>query len=378
MPVLSPIGAVTDPDPYSYYAELVAERPFGYDEGLGLWVAAGAGPVTAALAEPGLRVRPPAQPVPAGIVGTPAGQVFGALVRMTDGPLAQRLKNIVMTALAQAQPQRITEIATDRTARVLKESPAIPFDRLMFAVPAQVVAAACGLDEDAANGASQLIGDFVQCLPATATAEQQAAAAQAAAALQDLLGPALASTGDGLLAELVRAATEDDWAQRAPLLANGIGLLSQTYDATAGLIGNTLLALAREGIPPVARADTLVPFVTEVARHDSPVHNTRRFAAEPVYIAGTAVTPGDSVLVVLAAANRDPEVNPAPAAFRLDRASPAVFTFGAAAHRCPGQVIAVRIASAVVAELLSHGFSPASLPSHVTYRPLPNVRIPVL
>jgi cytochrome P450 len=378
MPQLSPIGAVTDPDPYTYYADLVAERPFGYDEGLRMWVAAGAGPVAAALAEPALRVRPPAEPVPAGIAGTPAGQVFGALVRMTDGALAQRLKNIVVTALNQAQPQRIAEIAANRTARALKESPAIRLQRLMFAVPAQVVAAACGLDEDAANEASELIGDFVQCIPATATAEQQAAAAQAAAALRDLLGPALTSSGDGLLAELVRAATQDDWAEQAPLLANGIGLLSQTYDATAGLIGNTLLALAREGIPERATADSLVPFASEVARHDAPVHNTRRFAAGPAHIAGTAVQPGDVVLVVLAAANRDPAVNPEPAAFRTDRTSPAVFTFGAAAHRCPGQVIAVRIAAAVVAELLGHGFSPSSLPSQVTYRPLANVRIPVL
>jgi cytochrome P450 len=248
----------------------------------------------------------------------------------------------------------------------------------MFGVPAQVVAVLCGLDEDAANEASRLIGDFAQCIPASATAEHQAAAAQAAAALRDLIGPALTGYGDGLLAELVRAATEDDWAEQAPLLANGIGLLSQTYDATAGLIGNTLLALAREGTPRRATADTLGPFVSEVVRHDAPVQNTRRFAARPARIAGTTVTAGDAILVVLAAANRDPAVNPEPGAFRTGRMSPAVFTFGAAAHRCPGQAIAERIASAVVAELLSYGFSPSSLPSPVAYQPLANARIPVL
>jgi len=43
-----PIAAVTHPDPYPYYANLVAERPLYRDESLGLWVAAGAAAVTSA------------------------------------------------------------------------------------------------------------------------------------------------------------------------------------------------------------------------------------------------------------------------------------------------------------------------------------------
>ncbi|HEY0932192.1 MAG TPA: cytochrome P450 [Trebonia sp.] len=376
---LSPIRAVTHPDPYPYYARLTAERPFGYDQELGLWVATGAAEVAAVLAEPRLRVRPVAEPVPAGIVGTAAGQVFGSLVRMTDGPLAGRLKKIVVTALGRAEPERVAKIAADRTARALEDAPAaVPLRDIMFAVPAQVTAVLCGLDGEAAGEASRLIGDFVQCLTANATPGQQAAAARAAAALQELLGPALTADGGGLLAELVRAAAADDWTEQAPLLANGIGLLSQTYDATAGLIGNTLLALAREGVPQPTTAAGLIRFVSEVARYDAPVQNTRRFAAEPVMIARADVAAGDAVLVVLAAANRDPAANPAPAVFRSSRISPMVFTFGSAGHACPGQVIAVRMASAIVAELLGYGFSPSSLPSNVTYLPLANARIPVL
>ena len=148
MPDLSPIRAVTHPDPYPYYATLAAERPFGYDEALCMWVAADAGHVAAVLGEPVLRVRPPAEPVPAGIAGTAAGQVFGHLVRMTDGPPAQRLKNIVVTALGHARPERIAEITAERTARMLKEQATIPLHELMFTVPAQIVAVLCGLDED--------------------------------------------------------------------------------------------------------------------------------------------------------------------------------------------------------------------------------------
>ena len=40
------IAAVTHPDPYPYYAELVASRPLHRDDSLGLWVAASAASVT--------------------------------------------------------------------------------------------------------------------------------------------------------------------------------------------------------------------------------------------------------------------------------------------------------------------------------------------
>ena len=215
----------------------------------------------------------------------------------------------------------------------------------------------------------------MQCIPATATRQQQARAAEAAAALRELLGPALDARGDGLLAELVRAA--EPGIEPAALLANGIGLLSQTFDATAGLIGNTLVTLARRTDAAYRRPEALRSVVDEVARYDAPIQNTRRFAAAPVTVAGTTLAPGDAVLVVLAAANRDPAANPAPDAFRPDRADPAVFTFGAAAHGCPGRAVAGTIAAAVVQELLTAGFAPEDS-GPVDYLPLANARIPAL
>lgn len=384
-----PIEAVRLADPYPGYAALVAERPFAFDPAVSAWVAADAAAVRAVLGSAALRVRPVTEPVPAGIVGTAAGEVFGDLVRMTDGELQQRLKTVVVQALGTGDPASAARLAAERTRACLATAGEVPFEELMFAVPARVVAALCGLDADGSAEAARLTGDFVQCIPALATPEQQAAAALAAARLRELLGPGVEDAagsegaGNGLLAGLVRAARDASWTRTAPLLANAVGFLSQTYDATAGLIGNTLLALARgEETPksPVAREE----FVREVARHDAPIQNTRRFAAEPFRHGGAEVAPGEQVLVLLAAANRDPAVNADPHAFRPGREAPVVFTFGADAHRCPGQDLAVAMAGAVVGTLLDAGFDPARLPSgrsgpaEVTYRRLANARIPVL
>ncbi|WP_284117716.1 hypothetical protein [Streptomyces fragilis] len=272
----TPVEAVRMPDPYPYYAALVAERPLAYDERAGAWVACDATAVGAVLRAGQLRVRPPEEPVPAGIRGTAAGEVFGDLVRMTDGELQRRLKQVVTQALGAVDAQEAARSAAGHARARIAEG----FDRnlledLMFSVPARTVASLCGLDQGRGAEAARLVGDFVQCIPASATPPQQAAAATAAARLQDLLGPALEKEEGGLLAALVAAARSHSWTGTAPLLANAVGFLSQTYDATAGLIGNTLLALARGERMP-AGPDGADAFVTEVARHDACLLYTSR------------------------------------------------------------------------------------------------------
>src|SRR5262249_57507289 len=65
-----PIAAVTHSDPYPYYAQLVATRPFHRDDTLGLWVACSAAAVTDVLGHPACRVRPPSEPVPRPLPGS--------------------------------------------------------------------------------------------------------------------------------------------------------------------------------------------------------------------------------------------------------------------------------------------------------------------
>ena len=80
-----PIKAVTHPDPYRYYAHLSLEQPFYRDPSLGMWVASSADAVTAVLTHEACRVRPVTEPIPKALLGSPAGEIFGALVRMNDG-----------------------------------------------------------------------------------------------------------------------------------------------------------------------------------------------------------------------------------------------------------------------------------------------------
>ena len=83
-------------------------------------------------------------------------------------------------------------------------------------------------------------------------------------------------------------------------------------------------------------------------------------------------------LVVLAAANRDPAVNPHPERFDVGRRDRRIFTFGAGVHACPGDALAALIAQAGVEALMIFRRDLASLIKPVSYRPSANVRIALL
>lgn len=378
-----PIAAVTHPDPYPYYATLVARPGIERDATLGMWIAARAAHVTAALTSDLLRVRPASEPVPAALVGSMAGDVFSRLVRMNDGAGHAPMKTAAAATLDALDATRVAEEA-GRCGQVLSEelAPHTAPGRVVdfaFRLPVYVVARLLGIPGDALASTATWTGDFVRCLAPGATPEHLARGAEAAGRLRDLFRGRLAASGDGLLPRLAsaaKAAGRDDDA----IAANGIGFLSQAYEATAGLIGNTLVALGRHAqLRDQLQADPghLRAVVREVVRFDSPVQNTRRFVARDGVVAGRPMQAGDAVLVVLAAANRDPDVNPHPERFDMFRAERHAFTFGVGAHACPGEELATTIAQIGVERLLAAGVDPAALADTVTYRPSVNIRIPV-
>ena len=282
-----PIAAVTHRDPYPYYARLVAETPFYRDEALGLWVASSAAAVTAVLTSDLCRVRPPAEPVPKALLGSPAADIFGHLVRMNDGVGHCPFKQAVSATLDSVEGTRVAE-QSKTSARTLAnelEPMADPCRLADFAfrLPVYVVASLLGIPEDGRGQVARWTGDFVRCLSPLSTPEQIEQSKAAAGQLLDLFRSLLAGrrTG-GLLGTLAGKAQRLGREDVDVIVANGIGFLSQSYEATAGLIGNTLLALmSRPRLREQVGTDPslLRHVVLEVLRYDPPIQNTRRFLA---------------------------------------------------------------------------------------------------
>jgi cytochrome P450 len=376
----SPIAAVTHPDPYPYYASLVRERPLYRDEALGLWVASSAGAVTAVLSSALCRVRPPAEPVPRALEGTAAGEVFRRLVRQNEGAAHTPMKPAISAALAALDPARIAEHARECAGRLASDlRPETTPERVAdfaFRLPAHVVAQALGASVAMLPEVATWTDDLVRAFAPDAAADVIARGDAAVSRLRETFAALVAAPGT-LMAELATSARRAGASDADAVVANGVGFLTQAYEATAGLIGNTLVALARdpqlEELLRSGRGQTL----GEVSRHDSPVQNTRRFLAEGGVIAGQRMTAGDAILVVLAAANRDPLANGDPARFDPFRADRKTFTFGLGRHGCPGEAFALAIASAGVRQLLAVGVKPAALLTRMRYRPAANTRIPL-
>jgi cytochrome P450 len=375
------LTAAAHPDPYPYYAALLAYRPIYREHRLGLWVALGAREVAEVLSSAAVRVRPPEEPVPAAIAGAPAGEIFKNLVRMNDGPRHAQAKPAVGGCLAAIDAAQVAAIAR-REAAALARTLAVQqrrgIDSFTFALPVRAVAQMIGLPEEIAGRCPALIGDFVRCLSPLSGPDEIARSNKAAESLLQLLRDAWRrNSGLATHADRLR---DLGLGESDAVLANLAGFMSQTYEATAGLIGSALLALARHPHlrRRVAGDDALLQrVIEEVARHDPSVHNTRRFVAEDCVIAGQAMKQGDQILVVLAAANRDPAHCERPHVFDPDRADRRSFTFGADRHACAGQTIATAIAAAGIQALMAHDLDIASLSGPVEYRRSVNSRIPL-
>ncbi len=381
-PPETPLAAVTHPNPYPYYAGLRKERPLYWDEAVGAWVASSAAAVAAVLGSDAMRVRPAAEPVPAALRGASAA-LYGRLVRMTDGAAHPPLKNALVRTLGFLEEGGLLALARASAEALAAKTltPATPQGLEAFAsgLSVHVVSSLLGLPERHLEAVERATEAYLLGLGPSPSPECLQHGTAGAEVLLGLTGkaraaaPSSAFLGRFLKEAHLEGVTEDD-----VLTANAAGLLTQAYEATAGLLGNTVLALgARPRLAEGLRRtpDGLWDVLWEVLRYDAPVQNTRRFVLREVRVCGQRLPAGDTVLLVLAAANRDEEANAAPDAFLPSRTARRTFTFGLGAHLCPGQALSLALARAGMEQLLRRGLDFGTLHA-VGYRPSLNVRVP--
>lgn len=373
-PPPDPLAAVTHRDPYRYYRELARQQPFHRDAMLMLWVAAGPAEVAAVLSHPACRVRPPGQPVPPPLAQSPAGTLFARLIRMNDGQRHAPLKAVLQRQLATLDRDDVRAAAL-ASARLLPvtDDHAATANRWASALPVIAIARLLGFtaadDGATASRIAAQIASFAAAMSPLAGPAEINAGIDAAASLQTLPLRVDTPWAKALCAEARAAGVDDD-----AIAANLLGLMVQGCEATAGLIGNTLLWLAGDA----AGADDPSTTVAKVLRTDPPIHNTRRFMAEDALVCGVPLRRGDGILVLLAAAAaselevENVSANTPTLAKRGGRAG----TFGHGAHRCPGDAVAAALAEATVSALLARGIEPAALARAYRYRPSLNARIP--
>jgi cytochrome P450 len=333
------------------------------------------------------RVRPRSEPIPKALLGSPAAALFGRLVRWNDGEQHDPCKQAVQACLQTIEERSTIELGRKWARLLLGESQSQTTSRLQdfaFHLPMYVIASLLGVPQEELHHTAVWVSEYVSGLAPSSSPSQVTQAKMASRHLLELFHALLsrhqAGLDQSLLAGLAWEARRAGCEDAEGIVADAIGFLSQAYEATAGLIGNTVVALAshHDVREQVAADPRLLHWSSKRLRSDPPGQNTRRYLAQNGQFAGQAMHEGDGILVLLAAANRDLALNPHPERFDLHRKDRRMLTFGAGPHSCPGTTLAVLIAQAGVEQLVASGADLTQLAATVVYRPSVAVRIALL
>ncbi|MFD9070243.1 cytochrome P450 family protein [Streptomyces lasiicapitis] len=167
--------------------------------------------------------------------------------------------------------------------------------------------------------------------------------------------------GEDLISGLIRASDHGEHLTENEAAAMAFILLFAGFETTVNLIGNGTYALLTHPEQraqlqqSLAAGDTglLETGLEELLRYDGPVElATWRFATEPLRIGGQDIAAGDPVLVVLAAADRDPERFERPDLLDLTRRDNQHLGYGHGVHYCLGAPLARLEGQTALATLL--------------------------
>jgi cytochrome P450 len=357
-------------DPYPAYAALRESAPVHrvrLPSGVHAWLVTRYADARVTLADPRLS-KNPRRAAPEhwrdGRVGLPGEQrsELGGHLLNIDPPDHTRLRRLVSKAftprrMEQFRP-RVQQLTDDLLDAVEPAGHADLIGSFAFPLPIVVICEMLGVpaedQQDFRDWASGMLGHRG---PASAGPGGAGGTGRAAprggvgrsvrrirAYLAEPIERKRADLGDDLLSGLITASDHDQHLTGAEVASMAFILLFAGFETTVNLIGNGTLALLRnpEQLAAVRADPALLPgAVEEFLRFDGPVEMaTWRFTTEPVRIGGVDVPAGEPVLVVLAAADRDPAVFPAPDQLDVRRADNPHLAFGLGIHYCIGAPLA--------------------------------------
>ncbi|WP_369238235.1 cytochrome P450 [Streptomyces sp. R21] len=161
---------------------------------------------------------------------------------------------------------------------------------------------------------------------------------------------------DDLLSDLIAVQEEGDRLTEDELMSLAFLILFAGYENTVQLIGNAVSALLRhpEQLAALREDPSQLPAaVEEFARHEGPaLLAIRRFPVEDVTIGEVVVPAGETVLLSLSAANRDPSRFPDPDRLDIGRDTSGHLALGHGIHYCLGAPLARMETEIALAALL--------------------------
>jgi cytochrome P450 len=367
--VFNPIAERHREDPYPFYRRLRTRDPIHRSWAAYGWVVSRHRDVVEVLRDPRFSAddrnfsqypRLRAQRIRDGLAD-PDREPAPVMLRI-DPPDHTRLRSLVSKAFTPRAVARLRPRIEEITATLLDGLAGRDgFDVVAdFAVPLPVTVIAEMLGIPAEDRAtfkrwSDVLVGFLDPVAAPAPAVMRTTVEEFFAYVGRIAAERRARPADDLLSALVAAEDAGEKLSEEELHGTVALLLAAGNETTTNLIGNGLLALLRHpdelarlrGDPGlIERAGE------ELLRYDSPVQLTGRIAKEDVDFHGARFRAGQNVILLLGAANRDPEVFPDPDRLDLGRPAQEHLSFGLGHHFCLGAPLARLEAHVALGELV--------------------------
>ena len=301
---------------------------------------------------------------------------------MMDPPRHDRLRSLVSRAFTLRRMQemrpRVRELAKQHLADLVAAG-APDFARsVAIPLPGIVVADAIGVERSEIPRLAEATVAMVLVSPDDPDFGTRFA--DAVAALDEYFLPVIAKRRDDptddLISALIAADVDGERLSDEEIVGFARALFNGGHGTTTTLLGGSVVALAEH---PEQRAMLAADpslgrgAVEELIRYVSPVQGLMRTVTREVEMHGQTMRPGDRLMVMIAAANRDPRVFADPDRLDLRREMPRHLGFGVGAHFCIGAQLARVEAEEVLDELLQ--IAPEyELPSEIHYENIMSVR----
>ncbi|MFJ5777054.1 cytochrome P450 [Streptomyces sp. NPDC093094] len=336
-------------DPHPAYARLREAGPVHRvtgPDGLPVWIVTRYADVRRLLADPRLSLDK-AHRLPGHYRGFTLPPALDANLLNMDPPDHTRIRGLVSRAFTPGRVERmrpgIQALADRLLERMAERGRADLVAEYAAPLPITVICDLLGVPDESRRDFREWTDALVAPDPADPGAAKRAVASMLAF-FPALIAAKRRVPGDDLLSDLVRVRDGGDRLTEDELTSLAFLVLVAGYENAVQLIGSSVLALLDHPRELAAlRRDPggIEDAVEELARYDGPaLLAIRRFPVEDVEIGGVTVPAGETVMLSLASADRDPDRFPRPDHLDLRRRDGGHLALGHGIHYCVGAPLA--------------------------------------
>jgi cytochrome P450 len=277
-----------------------------------------------------------------------------------DPPRHSLLRGLLAKAFTPAAMERmrpaIAQLARDLVATIPAGEEADIVAALTTPLPVTVIAGMMGVPAERHADFKRWSNAIVFLTYELIDAQTIATLMELRSYFSELAAERRTTPGDDLVSALTKACEEGDALDDEQVVGFCMLLMLAGNETTTNLLGNLLDRLAdRPSAWAALRADPtrIEGAIEESLRIDSPAQLMLRQASEDVTISGRTIRAGETVVVYLAASNRDPARWNDAADFEIGRAVGRHLAFGHGVHTCIGAPLARMEAKAAMEALVA-------------------------